>query len=470
MIFSGCSDDDNPTGPDQGAPAVSIAGIEINEYNNLSLSIRFNATGADSARVLYGPPGGPMLSTPRYAITDSPSRIATLGLMPETNYVHVVEVSNGAEAVSSDPTEAASGALPDYIADHVTFEITGTPPAGYIATVMRADPANRYLVMFDETGRVAWYRKFDITGGLLQQLPNGNFAAFLGLTQGFQPWYGYFAEISPSGEVLNRYQATAPLYTDGHELLMTPRDDGYVTHLFSYSLREFDMTPYGGQPDALIGGHQILRFAPSGTVEFSWNAWDHFSVADWIELPDSRRQADNADFDHPNALDLDHDGNYIASFRDLAEVTKIDSDTGKLIWRLGGANNQFTFLDDPLGGFNGQHSVRVMSDGHLLLYDNGLRHDPPESRAVEYELDLVNMTATMVWQYRHTPAVYTPFTGGVTRRTNGNTVVQFAAQALVVEVDPVGQVVWTGQALVDGGPVAMYRLNAVPSLYEYIRP
>ena len=80
------------------------------------------------------------------------------------------------------------------------------------------------------------------------------------------------------------------------------------------------------------------------------------------------------------------------------------------------------------------------------------------------------MTATKVWEYRHTPAVYTMFTGAVERRTNGNTVVQFAMAGLVVEVDPAGQVVWTGQLLEGGVPATLYRLNPAHSLYEYIRP
>src|SRR2546426_3251407 len=105
----------------------------------------------------------------------------------------------------------------------------------------------------------------------------------------------------------------------------------------------------------------------------------------------------------------------------MGEITKIDRRTGELIWRLGGRNNQFAIVDDPLGGFSSQHSVRVLDNGNLLLYDNGLRHTPPESRAVEYRLDVSTRTATMVWQYRRVPAVFTPFLGSVQRFQNGNT-------------------------------------------------
>jgi len=468
--FLGCSNDDTPTSPGSGTPIVSTTSVAINQHNNLSLVVKFTVAGADSARVLYGQPGGPQLSTPRYAVTGSPMSIVTLGLLPETNYEHRVEVSNGSQVVTTAPVEFSSGPLPDYLASEVEFQITGTAPPGYISTVVRDDPANRFLVFFDETGRIAWYRKFDVIGSFGQQLANGNYGVFIGFSQGWQPDYGYYEELTPAGEIVRRHEAPDLLYTDGHEFLLTPRAGGFAAHLFSYSHRTVDMTPMGGPADALIAGHQIQRFSPAGVVEFSWDAWNYFNVEDWIELPESRRQQDNADFDHPNALALDLDGHYVASFRDLAEVTKINSQTGEIIWRLGGVNNQFTFLNDPLDGFNGQHSVHILDNGNVLLFDNGLRHDPPESRAVEYGLDLDQMTATMVWQYRHAPAVYTMFTGGVERRINGNTVVQFAATGLVVEADPAGQVVWTGQMMVSGAEAVLYRLVPTPSLYEYIRP
>ena len=40
--------------------------------------------------------------------------------------------------------------------------------------------------------------------------------------------------------------------------------------------------------------------------------------------------------------------------------------------------------------------MRVLGNGNLLLFDNGLRHDPPETRAVEYRLDTTAMTATLL--------------------------------------------------------------------------
>jgi hypothetical protein len=127
-------------------------------------------------------------------------------------------------------------------------------------------------------------------------------------------------------------------------------------------------------------------------------------------------------------------------------------------------------VNDPLGGFNGQHSVRVLPNGHLLLFDNGWRHAPPESRAVEYAVDPVAMTATMVWEYRHQPAIFTGYTGSVQRLAAGNTLVGFAALGHATEVRPDGSVAWEGDLTVGGQPYPGYRLIRIASLYQYRRP
>ena len=54
--------------------------------------------------------------------------------------------------MATSPVVQATGPLPDYLANQVEFQITGTPPQGYIATPVRAIPGNRYFVFFDETG------------------------------------------------------------------------------------------------------------------------------------------------------------------------------------------------------------------------------------------------------------------------------------------------------------------------------
>ncbi len=425
----------------------------------------------DSARVVYRTPGGLLQATPYQAVHGDSGRIVTLGLAPSTTYAAVVEAIGSNTPVHSAAVQLVAGSLPPTLG-RITFNVTGQPAAGYTMTTVSLDSVP-YVLAFDSVGRIRWYRAFDrgVLAGETKQHTNGHFTTFVGNTFGWQPTYGRYVEYLPSGEIVASHAAAAPYYTDNHELLFTVTD-GEVNrvHLFGYDLRSVNLSGIGGAADVLLAGHTIIRETPSGQVEFFWNAWDHFVLDDWIEEPGSLKQSPNIDFDHPNSLDIDQNGDYVVSWRGLAEITKINARTGGVIWRFGGRNNQFSILNDPLNGFSGQHSVRVLANEHLLLFDNGLRHNPPESRAAEYALDTSAMTATLVWQFRHNPPVYTAFTGSVQRRGNGNTVIGFAGEGRVTEVTPAGAVIWEGQVLVDGSPASLYRLTTVPSLYRYEVP
>src|SRR6185503_18171487 len=123
--------------------------------------------------------------------------------------------------------------------------------------------------------------------------------------------------------------------------------------------------------------------------------------------------------DHPNAMTFDTAGNYVVSWRNLDQIMAIDPNNGNVLWRLGGTKSDFTFVNDPLNGFYKQHSVKVLANGDILLFDNGAGHVPAQSRAVEYRLDMTAKTATMVWESRHNPPLFAVFVGWVDRFMNG---------------------------------------------------
>ena len=468
----GTSCSDQPSGPVGNRPALSGVTVAPNPYNTLSTVVSFAATHADSVRVVYWADGEPELATPYYRLQGTSAKVATLGLRPNTIYSHVVEAVGSDTSVASDTLRLGTGDLPQPLRS-VRLEVTGLPAGGYVLTPIALFGAETvaYAVAFDPSGQLRWYRAFaeGVPAGDLEQQPNGDFTIFLGLSQGWQPTYGHYLEFTPSGEIVRSYAASPPFYTDNHDMALSVMDDSVdAVHLFGYELRRADLSFKGGPADALVAGHVIVRQSVTGQVQFFWNAWDHFVLADWIEPTGVNPPLD---FDHPNSLDFDLDGNYVASFRHMGEITKINRRTGEIIWRLGGRNNQFTIVNDPLGGFSAQHSVRVLDNGNLLLYDNGLRHSPPESRAVEYRLDIGAKTATMVWQYRRVPPVFTPFLGSVQRYQNGNTLIAFSTGDLIVEVDPNGNQVWEGVLRLDAQstPIILKALK-LPSLYRYERP
>jgi hypothetical protein len=210
---------------------------------------------------------------------------------------------------------------------------------------------------------------------------------------------------------------------DSHEFRLLP--NGHVL-LMSYDPQPvaMDTVVPGGRPDAIVEGLIIQELDQERRVVFQWRSWDSMEITDCnsgaVDLADSL-----IDYVHGNAIELDHDGNLLISSRHLNEITKIDRTTGEIMWRMGGTavKNEFTFIGDTRG-FSHQHDIRRLPNGHVTLFDNGNFLVPPYSRALEYELDEVAKTATLVWSYETTPPrTFGGFMGSVERHDDGATVI-----------------------------------------------
>lgn len=219
------------------------------------------------------------------------------------------------------------------------------------------------------------------------------------------------------------YQLTDSFYcgygyqVDFHELRVLPNGNFLV---MSYDTRNIDSIPSLMAPmTSRAIGIVLQEIDRERNVIFQWRSWDYFLISDATH---ENLNGALIDYCHSNAIEADNDGNWLLSSRNMDEITKIDRLTGKIIWRLGGKNNQFTFINDP-DKFSHQHAVRRIKNGNITLYDNGNFHNPPYSRACEYKLDEVNKTATLVWQYRNNPDYYAPATGYVQRLPNNNTLI-----------------------------------------------
>jgi len=143
-----------------------------------------------------------------------------------------------------------------------------------------------------------------------------------------------------------------------------------------------------------VQGFVIQELDAAKHVVFQWRTFDHYKITDAVNVD---LTADWIDAVHMNSVALDNDDNLLVSSRNLNEVTKIDHQTGAIIWRLGrnAVNNQFTFVNDPRG-FAYQHDARRLPNGHITLFDNGNFLNPQTSRAIEYALDEQAKVATLV--------------------------------------------------------------------------
>ncbi len=298
-----------------------------------------------------------------------------------------------------------------------------------------------YTMLLDNDGLPVWYR-------------SGRMYDFKVQRNGMLSWGGYdgnggyiFTMADQNFNVITSYGSTNGYVTDPHELKIQP-DGTYFLIGDQNSIVDLSKYIVGGSTFASVMESVVQGFTPAGELIFQWRPWDNYDIRD---LPSGY----TSDFPHMNAIDIDTDGNIVVSARHLSEVTKINRDSGEIIWRLSGVHSNFKFVNDPLNGTSFQHAISALGNGHYMVFDNGDYHIPQISRAVEYQLDLTNLSATMAWQFRDSPDKYAWYTGNAQRLPSGNTLIDFAIAAYPKAIE------------VDTNDVKRFELSLVPSSDSY---
>ncbi len=239
--------------------------------------------------------------------------------------------------------------------------------------------------------------------------------------------------LDGSLNLVNTYNTTNGFTPDVHELHVLPNGNYFILGKRDVTV-DMSQIVRGGQTNADLIDGDIQEFDSSGNLIFEWDGLDHYKITDVDDYIDLTQPT--IDFTHFNSIEFDTDGNILVSARNLDEITKIDVKTGDIIWRWGGRNNQFTFVNDSIG-FSRQHDIRRFSNGDFSLFDNGVYHSNPVSSAVEYKVDEINKTATLVRRITR-KGIFTDTEGSVEELQNGNRLISWGHNfdPVVTEVEP----------------------------------
>jgi hypothetical protein len=288
---------------------------------------------------------------------------------------------------------------------------------------------SNYFAILDNTGNPVLLNK---TNSLGNQACNGLFVTTVGAKG--QPIQ--FLLKDSSFNVIATNQAGNGYSADNHDFQVLPNGHALIMIYDSTPVVDMSKLVPGGYPAARPNQTVIQEVDVDNNVVFQWRSLDHIPVTDSYQV----LTAPNiGDYIHVNSLWFDEaDGNIILSCRNTSEVIKISRVTGDIIWRLQGKHNQFAFSNgipensDP-AYFQVQHSARRLPNGNITIFDNGYSQhsDPaydfsrPYTRAVEYAIDETNKTATLVWEFRHSPDIITYNGGSVNRLPGGHTIIQW---------------------------------------------
>ena len=294
-------------------------------------------------------------------------------------------------------------------------------------------PWRSFIMLMDNNGVPRWHRRIGSrVYAYFRVAPEGTDSegrfSYTWLGPGYDPdgvemvvLDKYFNKVQDDIHVLSPFS-----YTGGRDHMIAPNGD-YV--LMAQSPNRRDLTFLGEayptlpnqQGRAPLWANEQVRDsvlqirAPDGTVKFNWNAWDHMAIEDCIV-----KSQFTEDWGHINSMSW-VDGDVILGFRHCSQILRIDIETGNVVWRAGpsllsreqwesGATLQpnrgpapLDIVNDPRGGFSGNHGGVLTADGNLLVYDNGdhcgvppgvaqdakgLTECAQRTRAVEYSLDL----------------------------------------------------------------------------------
>jgi hypothetical protein len=287
----------------------------------------------------------------------------------------------------------------------------GTTAEGKLFFASGLSNTSDYIIILNNDGTPYFYRRFGRQEtGLADFRVQEN-----GLLTYFTYMYHAHFVLNQHYEVVDTLRCAHGYPNNNHEVLLTK---GH-TILIANNTQIVDMSKVvdGGHPSAFVRGMDIQEFDDDKNLIFEWSTWDHLDINDALHM-DLRQP--NVDLVHMNSIAIDYDNHLIVSIPHYNQVIKINRETGAIIWRLGGVQSDFTFINDP-EPFTYQHDARPVpgNPNHYTIFDNGTYRSSGYARGVEYLINTDEWTAEKVWEYNPDPKRITKWNGSLQVLPNG---------------------------------------------------
>jgi hypothetical protein len=213
-----------------------------------------------------------------------------------------------------------------------------------------------------------------------------------------------------------------------------------------------DLSSVGGpaQGEIFEGVVQELDI-PTGRVLFEWHSAEHVELAEsTMKAPPVSQGEQAAPFDyfHLNSIAEDANGDFLLSARHTSAIYKVDRETGRVEWRLGGKRSDFAMGEGTR--FELQHDARWQPDGTLTLFDNGEKGKGVHSRVLVLRLDEDAKRATLVRTYVHPRKLFSETQANAQFLPNGHVFVGWGQSPFATEFDRDGRVLYDLRFGADG--------------------
>lgn len=325
--------------------------------------------------------------------------------------------------------------LPAQAIDY-TVEVFGTPAPGYIFLSPRSykllddDPTN--LMVMDSAGHLVWFAPLtEDEEAPFRVVPTTDFKL---LKNGRMSFWDSKAPhlwnlLDSSFHIVDSVSCNGINITDEHEISV---DENGHYFLICDTLEIRDASALvtrdsvTGSTNCVVEYQIIQEQDANGNTVFEWYSLDNSELDDVNPLHWSNPGF--MDHTHANSIFVSDNDEVLISSRNINEITAYQRQTGQVLWRFGGESNQFTVLGDTAPIFFGsQHDANYAPNGNLYLFDNGRYGGYNIARYVEYELDTVNWTATLVREHRNPDNKASLFMGNALLLDNGHVIANWGS-------------------------------------------
>jgi hypothetical protein len=313
------------------------------------------------------------------------------------------------------------------------------PAAGDIFTTNGPGPGQYGPLIYTPQGRLVWFERLP-AGETAEDLNVQSYEGRRDLTW----WRGRVLSLGfGQGEDIvmdSHYQTVARvpggngLHADLHDFQIAPHDIAYIT---AFNPIRCDLTPVHGAHDGTITDTAVQEIdLKTGLVRWEWHSLDHVGASESeVETPNGTTPWD---WFHINSIDPQPDGDIFISARSTWAGYQLNGASGKILWRLGGADSSFKMGRGTKTAW--QHDGRVLPDGEITFFDDGA--NPPihsQSRAVRIALDFKTHEARLDSALtHHDPPLLAASQGNVQTLADGDTVVGYGGVPAISEYAPDG--------------------------------
>lgn len=187
-----------------------------------------------------------------------------------------------------------------------------------------------------------------------------------------------------------------------------------------------DLSSIGGPRDGHVYESIIQEVDIStGRLLLEWRSLQHIA-------PDVSHEPMGEPYDylHPNSIQQLRDGNLLVSARHTWALYKLERETGRVIWTLGGKRSEFAMGQGA--AFAWQHDAQLHAEQVLTLFDNGSAgplQTENQSRGLTLQVDDVRRTVALRNAYTSPQKLVAGAMGSVQTLPSGNVLVGWGTTA-----------------------------------------